>query len=170
MRMLRSMLQGIDNISESTGMIVRWLAIAMMLIAGFAVVARYAFNAPAIWAPELSGMLFGPYFLLGGGYVLRHNAHVSLDTLYVRLRPRVRAILDVITYLLFFYFTSLILVYGFNYAWESVAKFEHSTSVWGPPIYPIKVIIPLAAALMLLQGIARYIRSFHMAITGKELI
>lgn len=167
---LRYALRCIDSINEFTGMAVRWLAMAMMAFIAYEVVSRYVFSAPTIWSTELNKLIFGSYIILIGGYVLRHDAHVSIDFVYVRLPLRARGILDLVTYLFFFFFVGMILVYGSAYAWESLIENEHSGSVWGPPLWPVKMMIPIGAALILLQGVARYIRSLYIAITGKELV
>jgi TRAP-type mannitol/chloroaromatic compound transport system permease small subunit len=54
--------------------------------------------------------------------------------------------------------TSL-LIYGGSLAWDSLSRFEHSQSAWNPPLYPAKLAIPLAAALLILQGLAKLIRN-----------
>jgi TRAP-type mannitol/chloroaromatic compound transport system permease small subunit len=133
------------------------------------VVMRYFFNSPTVWAYELSGWLLGPLWLLGGAYVLLHDEHVRLDILYKRFTPRKRAIIDLVTFTLFLFYCSLILIYGWDYFLYSFAKNEHSLTVWGPPIWPLKLMIPVGAAFILLQGIAKYIRDFHMAVTGRQL-
>ena len=45
----------------------------------YEVVSRYVFNAPTVWGMELAVLLFGPYFLLGGPYLLHLRGHVALD-------------------------------------------------------------------------------------------
>lgn len=167
---LRAVLQRIDAISEFVGMAVRWLAIVIMLALLYEVVARYGFNAPTRWAHELSEILWGFYIMLGACYVLRHEAHVKLDLIYRRLSPRKQAIIDVITYLFFFIFCVAILWHAVPWAWASLMRLEHAFGHWRPPIWPLKVMVPIAVSLLLLQGMARYIRSLYVAITGRELV
>lgn len=169
MKWLRLAVRRIDSCSEITGRLVRWLLLVMMLITVYDVVLRYFFNAPTIWAYELCGFLLGPLWLLAGGYVLLHNGHVSLDILYRRLSPRRQAAIDLVTYTLFFFYCGLILIYSWDYCWFSCIRREHSLTVWGPPIWPLKLCIPIGAMLILLQGIAKYIRDLYMGITGRQL-
>jgi len=170
MKWLRSALRLIDSISEGTAKTVRWLVLITMSITVYDVVMRYFFHSPTPWAYELAGLLLGPFWLLGGGYVLLHDDHVRLDMFYRRLTPRGQAIVDVVTYPLFFFYCILILVGGCDYFWFSFTRFEITPSVWGPPVWPFKVAVPLGAALILLQGIARYIRSCYMVATGRALV
>jgi TRAP-type mannitol/chloroaromatic compound transport system permease small subunit len=46
---------------------------------------------------------------------------------------------------------------------------EHTNSTWAPPLYPLRIVIPVAASLLFLQGIARFIRDVSIMFTGKEL-
>lgn len=166
---LRNITKRIDAISEFTGMTARWLAVAMMAVMIFEVITRYGFDRPNIWVHQTTTMLWGFYIVLGACYVLRHDAHVNLDLIYRRLTFRKQAIIDSITYLFFFVYVIVILWYSVPWAWQSLKVLEVSYSVWAAPVWPVKVIVPIAVFLLLLQGISRYIRSIYTAITGKEL-
>ncbi len=166
---MRHVLSGIDAISEWSGRLVSFLIFFVMVVLLTEITLRYAFNAPTIWAHETSQHMFGAYSVLAGAYVLLHFQHVRVDVIYSRFSPRGRAILDSVTYLLFFLFCGLMLKYGIDIAWKSVKIMETTITYWHSPIYPVKCCIPLGAGLILLQGIAHYIRFLHMAITGREL-
>jgi TRAP-type mannitol/chloroaromatic compound transport system permease small subunit len=62
------------------------------------------------------------------------------------------------------------LIFGGQFALDSLAYRETLSSAWAPPIYPVKMIIPIAAAMLIIQGIAKFIRDLHTAITGKERV
>jgi TRAP-type mannitol/chloroaromatic compound transport system permease small subunit len=158
-----------DAASESIGLTVRWLVLIMMMVMVYEAIARRLFNSPTIWAHEFDTMLFGAYFLLGGAYVLRHEAHVNLDIFYRKLSPRAKARMDVATYTLMFIYCYVLLLYAVPYAWDSVSRFEHGTTIWGPPLWPLKLIIPISVILLMFQGISRYIRSLYTFITGRQL-
>jgi len=69
---------------------------------------------------------------------------------------------DLISYTIFFFpFVIVILIEGTKYAAESWAILEHSWSVFGPPLYPFKTVIPVTALLLLLQGGAIFIRNIY---------
>jgi TRAP-type mannitol/chloroaromatic compound transport system permease small subunit len=130
---------------------------------------RYIFNHPTIWAHELSAFLYAVVFLLGGSYALRWNSHISVEILYMRLKPRTRAVLDLFTWVLFYLFVGLLFWEGAQFAFKSVRRMELAGSVWDPPIWPIKLCIPIGALLMLLQGSVKTIKDIHLAFTGREL-
>ncbi|MFO7784396.1 MAG: TRAP transporter small permease subunit [Desulfatiglandales bacterium] len=161
---------GIDFVSEWSGKLVSVLIVFIMAILLLEVALRFAFNAPTIWAHELSMHFFGAYSVLAGAYVLLHNQHVKIDLIYLRFSTRGRAIIDTFTYLLFFLFIGLLLRYGIMIAWRAVELRQAvSPSPWGSPIWPTKLTVPIAALLILAQGLANFIRTVKLAVTGKEL-
>jgi TRAP-type mannitol/chloroaromatic compound transport system permease small subunit len=167
---MKNILAVIDSISEWSGKLVSFLIVFIMTILLFEVALRFVLNSPTIWAHELSMHFFGAYSVLAGAYVLLHDQHVKIDIIYLRFSPRGRAILDVVTYMLFFLFIAIMLRYGYMIAWRAIQlKQTVSPSPWGSPIWPTKCMVPLAAFLILLQGLANFIRSLKLAFTGKEM-
>lgn len=163
------LLHGIDAINERAGKAISILVVCMTGILCWEVILRYAFNAPTIWAHEVSCHIFAAYSVLGGAYVLLVNEHVRSDVVYARFSPRGRAILDLITFPLFFMLLGILLVEGIPMALQSIAVREVTVSFLHSPVYPIKACIPIAAFLMLLQGLAHFIRALALVITGREL-
>lgn len=167
---MRRVLGVVDIVSEWSGKLVSVLIFFMIGILLLEVTLRYVFVAPTIWAHELTLHLFGAYSVLAGAYVLLHHQHVKVDVVYSRFSPRGRAIIDSVTYLLFFLFIGILLWYGTEIAWRAVEiRQTVSPSPWASPLWPLKLTIPIAASLILAQGLAHFIRALKMAITGKEL-
>ena len=123
-----------------------------------------------MWVHETSNYLFGAFFVLGGAYTLRHKAHVNVEILHVRLPLRIRAVADIFTASIFFLVVGCIFWYGIKLAAISVAAMEISHTVWGPPVWPIKIIVPVGAFFILLQGLAKLIRDIQTLATGKEVV
>lgn len=126
----------------------------------YEVVARYAFNAPTTWGAELAVLLFGPYFLLGGPYLLHLKGHVSLDLIRHRLSDAWMRRLDLVNYPVIIVFCAILLYYSVPAAWSAWSYRETSFSAWNPPIWPAKIAVPLALALMLLQAFAEWIHTW----------
>ena len=166
---MRYLLTGIDGVSEWSGKILRVLIFVMIFVLIYEVTSRYLFKAPTFWAHETTQHLFGFYSVLAGAYVLLHFEHVKVHVIYERLSSRAKAIIDSITSLIFFLFVVAMLVYGWRMAWHSLMIMEVSETPFAPPMYPLKLAIPVAAFLILLQGLAHFIRSLHMAIKGKSI-
>jgi TRAP-type mannitol/chloroaromatic compound transport system permease small subunit len=157
--MLKSILTNIDAINLAIGNILSYFLFLFFGLLLMEVFLRYFLNSPTVWANELSQMLFGAYAVIGGGYILLTGGHVNVDIIYSRLGKKKRAALDIVSSVLFFLFCGMLLIYGGSLAWDSLSRFEHSQSAWNPPLYPAKLAIPLAAALLILQGLAKLIRN-----------
>jgi TRAP-type mannitol/chloroaromatic compound transport system permease small subunit len=162
-------LHAIDGISTWCGKLAAWLIMVLMAVVCLEVIKRYALNAPTAWIFDLENMLYGTLFMLCGAYALAQNAHVRGDFLYSSMRPRLQAALDLVLYVVFFIPGIAALIYaGYNFAAESWAIGEHSTvTANGPPVYQFKAMIPVAGALVMLQGIAEIVRSVICLRTGE---
>jgi TRAP-type mannitol/chloroaromatic compound transport system permease small subunit len=165
---MKKFLKFIDQMNELIGKAISFLILVLVGVIVYEIVARYFFNSPTIWAHEISQMVYGAYVILLGGYLQQRNGHVNVDILYLRFKPRTRAIIDLFTWLLFFAFCGVILVKGGEMAWDSFLYRETDSTVFAPPIYPLKMLIPLGGLLLLLQGLVKYIGDIKVAITGKE--
>lgn len=157
-----------DSLSTFVGKAAAWLVGILMLLVCVEVVKRYLLNAPTSEVFDISSMLYGACFMLCGAYALAQNAHVRGDFLYGSFRPRTQAALDLALYLLFFLPGILALcVSGWEFARESWMIGEHSnTTANGPPVYHFKTLIPIAGALVLVQGTAEIIRCMICLKTG----
>lgn len=163
---LKRLLGIVDSISEWSGRFASWLIFPMAALIVFETLSRSIFNSPTKWAEESSQMLFGALFIIAGACALRYRDHVNMDIVYNHFPPRMKAIVDLLTSILFFLICGSLLWKGGQMALISVMRQEHSiVSVWAPPIYPLKLTMPIAAFLILLQGLAKFIRDLNIAIT-----
>ena len=162
-------LYAIDGISTWVGKLAAWLIIALMVVVCAEVFKRYFLNAPTAWIFDGENMLYGTLFMLAGAYTLAQNAHVRGDFLYSSMRPRMQAWLDLVLYVVFFIPGIAALIYaGYHYAGDSWRIFEHSNvTADGPPVYPFKTVIPIAGALVMLQGFAEIVRCVVCIRTGE---
>jgi TRAP-type mannitol/chloroaromatic compound transport system permease small subunit len=166
---VNAILKVVDNINDWVGKVLSFGVLFMFALVLIEVIRRYFFNSPTVWGNELTQLTFGVYVVLCGGYILRWGGHVNVDILYGRFSARGKAIVDIITFALFIMFCGMMLAYGGSLAWESVARFEHSQSAWNPPLYPVKLMIPSGAFLLLLQGIAKLVRDVVTVVTGEKI-
>ena len=159
----------IDGVSTWVGKAVAWLIIGLMLLVCAEVFKRYIMNMPTAWIFDASNMFYGTLFMLAGAYTLAQNAHVRGDFLYSSMRPRTQATLDLVLYIVFFLPGIAALVYaGYFYAADSWRIAEHSNvTADGPPVYHFKSVIPIAGALIMLQGIAEIVRCVSCLQTGE---
>lgn len=166
---VQSLLHGIDGISTWVGKLAAWLIIGLMLLVCGEVFKRYALNMPTAWIFDASNMFYGTLFMLCGAYTLAQNAHVRGDFLYSSMQPRTQASLDLVLYIVFFIPGIAALIYaGYSYAGQSWRIDEHSNvTADGPPVYHFKSIIPIAGALVMLQGFAEILRCIVCLKTGQ---
>jgi TRAP-type mannitol/chloroaromatic compound transport system permease small subunit len=157
-----------DRISTWTGKAFAWLIVVLMLVISVEVFKRYILNAPTAWIFDANSMLYGTLFMMCGAYTLAQDGHVRGDFLYSNMKPRTQAALDLALYFLFFLPGIGALVYaGWDFAADSWRIGEHSNvTADGPPVYPFKMIIPLAGTLVLLQGAAEIVRCVVCLQTG----
>jgi TRAP-type mannitol/chloroaromatic compound transport system permease small subunit len=166
---VQRLLHTIDGISTWVGKAAAWLIVVLMTVVCVEVFKRYILNAPTSWIFDLNNMLYGSLFMLCGAYTLAQNAHVRGDFLYSSMRPRTQATLDLVLYIVFFLPGIAALCYaGYGYAEDSWRIGEHSNvTADGPPIYHFKAVIPIAGALLMLQGLAEIVRCIVCLRTGE---
>jgi TRAP-type mannitol/chloroaromatic compound transport system permease small subunit len=158
----------VDLISYWSGKTFAWLIVALTFVVSIEVFKRYILNAPTAWIFDFNNMLYGTLFMLCGAYTLAAGGHVRADFIYGSMRPRAQATLDLLLYVLFFIPCMLGLIYaGSGFAADSWRIGEHSTvTAEGPPVYHFKTIIPIAGALVMLQGLAEMVRCVVCLRTG----
>lgn len=155
-----------DALSAWFGKAFAWLIVLMAFGVGYEVFVRYVLNAPTPWALDVSFIMYGSLFMMGGAYTLSRGGHVRGDFLYRLWQPRTQAKVDLVLYIFFFFPGVLALVFsGWKYASRSFS-FDRPMQYWevsvnspaGIPIFQFKLIIVLAGTLLLFQGIAQVFR------------
>jgi len=164
---VQRLLHTADSISTWVGKAFAWLIVALMLLVCAEVFKRYALNAPTAWIFDANNMLYGTLFMMGGAYTLAHDGHVRGDFLYGSMKPRTQALLDLVLYVLFFLPGIAALTWaGWTYFNDSWSIHEQTFNADPIPLYPFKFVIPLAGAIVLMQGIAEMIRCMVCIRTG----
>jgi TRAP-type mannitol/chloroaromatic compound transport system permease small subunit len=150
----------VDKVSTWAGQAAAWAIVLLTAMICWEVFSRYALNAPHAWVFDATIMLYGTLFMMAGAYTLAKNGHVRGDILYGFFSPRTQAFFDLILYIVFYVPGIVALAWaGYTFAGESWAINEHSSiSADGPPIYPFKTILPIAGALLVLQGVVEILR------------
>ncbi len=153
-----------DRLSAGFGKTFAWLIILMTLGMSYEVMVRYIFNSPTPWALDVSFIMYGTLFMMGGAYTLSQGGHVRGDFLYRLWKPRTQATVDLVLYILFFFPGILALVFtGWKYGWK------YSSRSWGYgevsinspagiPIFQFKSVMVAAGLLLFIQGLAQVCR------------
>jgi TRAP-type mannitol/chloroaromatic compound transport system permease small subunit len=158
MRLHTRFTDAIEWVNVKVGEFVAYWAVIAVFVYYYEVLARYVFNSPTNWVHESMFLMFGMQYLLSGAYAYREDQHVRVDVVYSKLSTRGKAICDIVTSVFFFIFIGTMLWTGARFALDAINADEHSFTEWGVQYWPIKLAIPVGAALILLQGIAKLIK------------
>ncbi|WP_026379161.1 TRAP transporter small permease subunit [Afifella pfennigii] len=157
-----------DKVSTWFGKAFAWSILVMSFGVGYEVFVRYVLRDPTAWAFDISYMMYGALFMMGGAYTLSRDGHVRGDVVYRLWRPRTQATVELVLYFIFFFPGILALIFaGWKYASRSLGYLE--VSVMSPanvPIFHFKLIIVAAGILLFLQGIAQVFRCILCIRTG----
>jgi TRAP-type mannitol/chloroaromatic compound transport system permease small subunit len=152
----------IDGVNEWLG---RFWGAAILLVTVaviWEVVSRTFFTQATLWANETTIYLSAMAYLIGGGYALKHRRHVRIDVVYQMFSEAARRRLDVFAFVFFVLYVGALAWVGADMAWTSFQQSEGTGTPWNPRIWPVKLAIPVAAVLLLLQGIAELVRELRI--------
>ncbi|MBB1162054.1 TRAP transporter small permease subunit [Aquariibacter albus] len=156
---MQKLLLAVDRLSTGFGKLCAWTVVLLTALISWEVFSRYALNTPHAWVLDAQIMLYGTLFMTAGAYTLSKNGHVRGDVLYGFFRPRTQAAIDLVLYILFFLPGIVALTWaGWGFAQESLAIREQTFSADALPLYPFKFVIPVAGAVLLLQGLVEIVR------------
>jgi TRAP-type mannitol/chloroaromatic compound transport system permease small subunit len=169
---LLGMTRGIDAGTRALGVVAWWASLGMVLIGAENVIARYGYNfifdtfgegvARALSNNtyfELQSLLYNIVFLIGAAYVLQVDGHVRVDIIFSQLSARKRAWVDIGGTVLFLWpFAIMTIHFSQRYIASSWAAQEFSPNAGGLPRYPIKTLIVVAFALLMIQGLSQIIK------------
>ncbi len=168
--MLTKIPQIIDPINEWVANLAKWLILILAILNFYEVLMRYVFNSPSMWVYDISYMIGGTFFTLGMGYALLKKKHIRVDVIYVNLKNKTQALLDIVLTLIVFFPTFGLLMYKLIpwviTSWER--KEKASGSFWLPPIYPLKTIMLIAIILLILQGISELCKDINTFLAKEE--
>jgi len=160
--------RAIDRFNTRVGSVVAWAILIAVVVSAVNAIIRKVFNTSSNSWLELQWILFGAVFLLCAPWTLLSNEHIRIDIVNNALPKRVRDWIDVFGHVFFLLpMTGLIAWLGWPFFWLSVMQDEQSTNAGGLPVYPSKLLIPLAFTLLFVQGISELIK--RIAIIRGEL-
>ena len=157
---MQRVIYAVDQLNKTIGHAFAWCIVIVTFGTCYEVFVRYVMDDPTSWAFDMSYLMYGAVFYMAGAYTLSRGGHVRADMFYRLWRPKVQATVELFLYVVFFFPGILALVYsGWSYGADSLKILEVSVnSPAGVPIWPLKMMIPVGAALMVLQGFAEVLR------------
>ncbi len=166
---MKKILNLIDKLNIWIGKIFAFLILFLVLAIMYEVVSRYFFNAPTRWSNEISQYLLAGVVMLGAGFCLVHDGHVRVDILHRNFKPKTRAVVDIITFLLILVFVAAMVWKGGELCIDALMHDKRSMTILEMPLFPSMVVVPLGGVLLGLQGLVRAIRAFLLLVDGPEL-
>jgi len=148
----------IEAVNVKAGEYVAYWAVISVFVYYYEVMARFLFNSPTNWVHESMFLMYGMQYMISGAYAYREDQHVRVDVVYSKLSSRGKAIADIISSVFFFIFTLTLLWTGGRFALDAVHNAETSFTEWGIQYWPVKLTMPIGAALIVLQGVSKLIK------------
>jgi len=159
MKVMAGISRTIDKIVKAIGTAASYVSIIIMLLMVFEVFSRRIFHSPTLWSYETVSFLFGGMIMLSLPYGLQLGVNVRVDVLYNAFGKKLKVIMDIITFVIFFGIFMLVFAQaGIKYFGRSLSTLERSWSAWAPLLWPVKSTIPACGILMILQGISELIK------------
>jgi TRAP-type mannitol/chloroaromatic compound transport system permease small subunit len=154
----------LDAVSGTSGAIAAWLVVPLIVASCYEVFSRYVLGQPTLWAFEVGYMVMGTHFLIGLAYTLREGEHVRVDFFYAHVSAKKRALIDAFTY------AALVLPLA---GWLSLALWQKvlsayashersGMSAFNPVIWPFRLVMCTAFALLFLQALAELLRCYEI--------
>jgi TRAP-type mannitol/chloroaromatic compound transport system permease small subunit len=176
-RALNDFGRGVDRLSEGLGWLAKWLVPVCVVVAFVNVVLRYVgrFQGRALTSNgmvELQWMIFGAIFLMVLPYILKHNINVRVDVFSQHFSRKRQALIDfaghligLVPFCLFALWVNWDFVLRSLFqkgerwgTWKVWEIWEQSPDADGLPRGPIKALILLGFAFLILQTVAELIR------------
>ena len=150
--------KAIDGFSRKAGRAVSYVVLLIMFVTALDVVARYVFNNPLLWGWLVNRQLFGVFILFAGIYAMATGMHIRIEIFYDHFPRRLRLIARLVALACLVAFLGVLVWQGAWMGWNSLMMGEKAAGAFRIPLYPFKLLIPIAAFLFLLEGIVVFLR------------
>jgi TRAP-type mannitol/chloroaromatic compound transport system permease small subunit len=162
--------RSIDRMNEWIGWLLGPMIVFVSASIVYEVVSRGVFNQATLWVNETVVYGSSAVYLLVGGYALLHRRHVRIDLLFGMISPRAARILDLVAMPFLIAYALALIIAGGELAWASFQQSEGTGSPWNPRIWPVKLCIPLAGLLLLLQAFSNLFRDLGMTHSSSQVL
>lgn len=153
----------VDGVSRELSRIAELVTLVLVASMIYEVAARYIFNAPTIWAFDISYMCTGTLFVLGAAYALREDAHVRIDFVAQWMPDGLRRGIEGVVFLLILTPIFAILSwFAIGRAWRAYVTSEvEMVSPWAPLMWPFYTLLALGLVALALQIAVQGLRAFR---------
>ena len=157
-RIVGALFDFIEGAGERLGKWASFLVFIMMCVTSFEVVSRYVFNHPTSFAWPINRQLFGAFILFAGVYNMKNGGHIRIEIFYDRFPPPVKFVARIVALVAFVGFMGVLVWQGGWMGLNSLSMREVAAGAFRIPMYPFKLLIPIAAILFLVEGLIVFIR------------
>ncbi|MAM73430.1 TRAP transporter small permease subunit [uncultured Tistrella sp.] len=155
----RGLLGLADLLNTVVARVVVWLVPVMVVVTIMDVALRLFAGRATLWAFDATVQFYAAHFLLLGGFTLLRGGHVGVDILREQAGPRTGLVMDTLSWVAFFFpFAIVMVLWSWDFMIASWAIHETSPGVAALPVYPIKTLFFAGNLLLLIQGVAEFLR------------
>lgn len=159
--MIKKLDQIIDKASDVLLVLSGTLIVVMIFTATYGVARRYVFNSPEPYSYEISTMFLLFSFVFAISAVERLNRHIRVDFISSHLSERTQhVILNIIAPIMGLFFAIILTWKGIEVSLFSLKIGEVSSSSWREPLYPIKFMVPVGYAMLILVLLSKICKGF----------
>ena len=157
----------VDAINYRIGRVMMYGIVVMIGILLWSSISK-TFFLPSLWTLEMAQFAMVAYYIMGGPYSIQLGSNVRMDLFYSNWSDKTKAWVDSFTVLFLIFYLGVLLYGGFDSTSYALQYGERSYSAWRPYMWPIKVILCVGLALMLLQALSELIKDIFR-IRGREI-
>lgn len=152
-----------DRASVFIGRVTMLLIVLLTGVMIYEVLLRYVFEAPTLWANELSLWLAGFVFLCAGLYAMQQRSHIRIYLLYDICPRWMQRLFDCVSTLLIITFAFFLIYGGYGEALDKLHRWETFGTAFDPPIpATLKPMVLLIMALVALQALVNLISDWNL--------
>ncbi|MEM6408554.1 MAG: TRAP transporter small permease [Pseudomonadota bacterium] len=154
--------RAVDRLSVFIGRVTMMLVVVLCCVMIYEVILRYVFEAPTLWANELSLWLAGFVFLCAGLYAMQQRSHIRIYLLYDILPRWLQRTCDVISTALIVTFAFFLFYGGYGEAFDKFYRWETFGTVFDPPIpATLKPMVLIVVSLVAVQAVINLISDWN---------
>ena len=169
MNLMIGFIKVMDTIQTQVARPMKWGLLAFMGLIVFEVVMRYFFLSPTVWGLDFRQQMYAVLIMWGSAYTLMLKGHVVVDTFLILMNFKTLKIVKIFGWIVFYMPPMMVLTWTmFNLTVRSWQLLEGTSTIWNPPVYPLKTILTVAYANMVLQGIAEMFKDIVSLKKGSE--
>ncbi len=159
MAQLLRLAYAIDAFNMRIGKTAAWFGLFSVIVCAVTALARYSLNIGSNAWLELQWYFNAVMFMLVAAWTLKRNEHVRIDVIAGKLSPRAQAWIDIFG-AVFFLLPVVVVIgwYSLPSLFNSYDITEYSSDPGGLLRWPVRLIIPITFAQLLLQGFSEVVK------------